>query len=209
MPEIRYRRLTRARARRWLLPRISLWLGPDHLLCVESTGYWEDYKRFYFRDIQAIVVQETKRRTVWNAVLTVPMVFCAVGLMTTLTSRNPNFAVDITWAVLSVLFIVPLVLNNVLGPTCATRLQTAVQTEGLSSLCRLRHTRRILERLQPLIATAQGSEIPPQNIPVPPVAAAVASLPSTNPEPAPATESGAGGSNVPPPQGAVPPVMEP
>jgi len=30
-----------------------LWLGPDHLLAVRSVGFSEEYKRFYFSDIQA------------------------------------------------------------------------------------------------------------------------------------------------------------
>jgi hypothetical protein len=208
MPEARHRRLTRARGRRWLLPRVSLWLGPDHLLSVESTGYWEEYKRFYFRDIQAIIVQETNRRMVWNAVLTAPLVCCAVGFMITVISQNPHFEMIITWAALSLLFLVPFVLNNILGPTCATQLQTAVQTESLPSLCRLRHTRRILGRIQPLITMAQAGEIPPQNTTAPPIAATVAPASPTTPEPAPAAESGAAGSIVPPP-GAAPPVIEP
>ena len=34
----------------------SVWLGPDHLLLVESLRFREEYKRFYLRDIQAIAV---------------------------------------------------------------------------------------------------------------------------------------------------------
>src|SRR5882724_2221817 len=35
----------------------SLWLGPDHLLVVEIAGITEKYRRFYFRDIQAVIVE--------------------------------------------------------------------------------------------------------------------------------------------------------
>jgi hypothetical protein len=176
---MRYRRLTRARGRRWLLPRVSLWLGPDHLLSVESTGYWEDYKRFYFRDIQAVIIRGTKRRTVWNAVLTGPLVIFLAGLLASATPRSHSLTAIITWSILSALVVVPFALNNILGPACATQLRTAVQTEDLPSLCRLRQTRRILERIRPLIVQAQGGEVPPPGVsgPPSPPAATVAAAP--------------------------------
>src|SRR4051794_11160105 len=59
----KYERLTRSRPRtRFGLVSTgngSLWLGPDHLLCIDSSGYTENYKRFYFRDIQALFIRET------------------------------------------------------------------------------------------------------------------------------------------------------
>ena len=62
MAEKEYQRLTRARLRRAgfftaVATRSSLWLGKDHLLCIDSNGYGEDYKRFYFRDIQTITLR--------------------------------------------------------------------------------------------------------------------------------------------------------
>ena len=47
-----YRRLTRSRA--GVGSYSSLWLGADHVMQLSSTGYTESYRRFYFRDIQAI-----------------------------------------------------------------------------------------------------------------------------------------------------------
>src|SRR5436305_8222975 len=64
MPEREYKRLTRARPRAKFAVvsagSSSLWLGKDHLLCIDTTGYTETYKRFYFRDIQAIVIRRTE-----------------------------------------------------------------------------------------------------------------------------------------------------
>src|SRR5438270_8932541 len=65
MPEREYKRLTRARPRAKFAVvsagSSSLWLGKDHLLCIDSSGYTENYKRFYFRDIQALVIRKTER----------------------------------------------------------------------------------------------------------------------------------------------------
>src|SRR5262249_54585927 len=44
----------------------SLWLGPDHLLAVDSKNYQEEYKRFYYRDIQAFIARRTKRVLAMN-----------------------------------------------------------------------------------------------------------------------------------------------
>src|SRR2546421_4946865 len=38
----------------------SLWLGKDHVLLIESNGYSEGYKRFYFKDIQALIIRKTQ-----------------------------------------------------------------------------------------------------------------------------------------------------
>jgi hypothetical protein len=170
MAEKQYHRLTWARHRRQsgvvvLAVRSSLWLGKDHLLCVDSSWYSETYKRFYFQDIQGVTIRLTLRRQVWNWVLGVPTTLCVAGWgYDLLVSGSPSLASIITSVVMTLLFAVPLVINNLLGPTCACQLRTAVQTEELPSLCRLRKTRRILDRLRPLIAAAQG-QLAPEEIP--------------------------------------------
>src|SRR5213082_404842 len=84
MPEKEYQRLTRARPRsRFAVVssgNSSLWLGKDHLLCIDTSGYTENYKRFYFRDIQALLIRKTGRRKWWGlvfAVLAVAFLFPA------------------------------------------------------------------------------------------------------------------------------------
>ena len=52
--------------------RASMWMGSDHLLLVKSAWFREEYKRFYLRDIQAIVVAPCARFFV-----STPMLVCA------------------------------------------------------------------------------------------------------------------------------------
>jgi hypothetical protein len=167
MPEIHYKRLTRSRARSVFAiafqSRASLWLGPDHLLSVDTNGYSETYKRLYFRDIQAIAIRESPRRSVWNAILMLPTVICFVGLVITALAGK-NIAGIIIWSLFFALVAIPFVVNNVRGATCACQLRTAVQTEDLPSLCRVRQTRKILEKIRPLIAAAQGGELPAETV---------------------------------------------
>ena len=159
MPEKRYQRLTRTRARSAFAvafqSRVSLWLGEDHLLCVDTNGYSESYKRFNFRDIQAVTIRESARRNTWNAILVLPVVICVVGLLISLFPAD-NIAAIVVWSIFAALFVTPFVMNNLLGATCACQLQTAVQTEELPSLCRVRQTRKVLAKIRPLIAAAQG-----------------------------------------------------
>ena len=129
-----------------------LWLGPDHLLLVDSTLVAQDLKRFYFRDLQAITVRKTHTGRTTNLVLVVLIALC--GLWASLISDQAGrFALCFVAAVPGVF----LIINSVLGPTCDCQLQTAVQSERLPSLGRLRTARKVLALLRPHLELAQGT----------------------------------------------------
>ena len=161
MAEREYIKLTRLRQRGGFAiissSRSNLWLGKDHLLCVETEGYTESYKRFYFRDLQAITIRRTKRARYWTIVLSIlalPFAIASIALFA--RQQSGDVPAGIFWSVAAVLFVVPLVINLVRGPTCACQLRTAVQTEDVPSLSRVRRARKVLNRIRPLIAEAQG-----------------------------------------------------
>jgi hypothetical protein len=170
MAEPQYHRLTWGQRRRsgviaYCCIRSSLWLGGDHLLVIDSTGYAESYKRFHFRDTQAVSIRLSRRRLIWNWVLGVPTAVCLVGWgYDLLVTRSISLGGIITGVTVTLLFAVPLLINNLLGPTCVCCLRTAVQTEEVPSLGRVAKARRILDRLRPLIAQAQG-QLAPEEIP--------------------------------------------
>ena len=159
MAQIEYQRLTRTRARSMFaiafVSRGSLWLAADHLLYVESTGYTENYKRFYFRDIQSFTLQKTGEGTAINFVLSILFFLFALGAILT-----QGFGLLIPAGFFGVLLLV----NLQLGATCRCYLRTAVQMEQLTSLGRVRKAQKIFARLHPLITTAQGGELSPQTI---------------------------------------------
>jgi hypothetical protein len=168
MAEARYKRLTRARASGTFaiafMSRSSLWLGDDHILCVNSTGYSETYKRFYFRDIQSIILCATKRRVVWNWILGILAALCLARCnFGSLFKGEPHTETMVFLSIAIFGFGIPLLFNNLSGRTCTCQLRTAVQIENLPSLCRVRQTRKVLEKIRPLIAAAQG-EISPAEI---------------------------------------------
>lgn len=131
--------------------RSNLWLGSDHLLCVETEGFNETYRRFYFRDLQAITLRRTRRALVLGVV---------TGALTALFALLAIVVNDVTgrWilGILGGVCAIPFLVNLLYGPTCTCELRTAVQTEKVPSLSRVRRAHRVLNRIRPLIAEAQG-----------------------------------------------------
>lgn len=143
-----------------LASRGSIWLGPDHLLVVHETMMGEDYRRFFFRDLKSIVIRATPRRARTAVVL---------GALT-LLNLLPLFALDaptasrrgMAWLALGAVLWAGLGLANLLrGPTCETRLRTAVQDEVVPALGRRRAARRVAALLRPHVLAAQAGEAVP------------------------------------------------
>jgi hypothetical protein len=131
--------------------RCSLYLGDDHILGVDNNGFSEDYKRFYFSDIQAIVTRRTKRGSIWNIVLAL-MIACSFAgalFLETEFVRIPS------WILFGTLLAF-LLVNIFRGPTCVCHIMTAVQEDELPSLNRLRVARKVIETLRPVIERVQG-----------------------------------------------------
>ncbi len=147
-----------------------LYLGPDHLLQVASSGYQERYKRFHFSDIQAIVLQRTGGFLALNWTFGSLTALClGIWLLEALTGFAESPAPLVFLGILTACAAGPLVVNLLLGPTCVCYLRTAVQMERLAAIKRRRKAEWILDRLRPFVAAAQGT-LPPE--PAPPVAPA-------------------------------------
>lgn len=154
MASPQYKRLTGTRQRRGFAAssRSSLWLGNDHVLLVITDGFTERYKRFYFRDIQAIVVRKTHRIALIAALMGIlTVVFAGIAIMV------EDLGFRIFFGIIAVLFFIPFLVNLLLGDTCDCQLQTAVQTEQLPSVSRVRRARKLWDRLRPEILAAQES----------------------------------------------------
>lgn len=139
--------------------RSRLYLGSDHLLSINTLWYTETYKRFHFRDIQSFTLRKTNTGKVYNSIL----IACA------LIAGVPAFPLENTASTIILLcisgfFLLCLILNAIFGPTCVCELKTAVQTEELPSLSRKPRARKVLKRLRPLIAEAQGGELSPEQV---------------------------------------------
>ncbi|HTI97263.1 MAG TPA: hypothetical protein VL527_00060 [Dongiaceae bacterium] len=155
-----YRRL---RLSSWRLFRsVSFWLGPDHLLMVEVSGYAERYRRFFFRDIQAVLVQQSYRRFNINLILScllgIIVVFTLIfgGMGGTVPGDSASAGTIIFWSGVAAVLVGGLVINNLRGRTCIVHVQTAVQTQKLTNLTRWKKADRLLAELTPLVHQAQA-----------------------------------------------------
>jgi hypothetical protein len=133
--------------------RSALWLGADHILLVRKSFGTEEYRRFYFKDIQAIIVRSTRRMSYLN------FIFIGLALLVlAIILLSWNGAASVIAIVFSIgLFGIPILVNLLLGPCCDVQIRTAVQIEDLPALSRLSRAERVLGRVRPLIQAAQGS----------------------------------------------------
>jgi hypothetical protein len=136
--------------------RCRLWLAADHLLAVDYTIASEEYRRFYFRDIEAFIVRRTAQRQVWNWILLALLLLTAVPFFVAWRSEGSGGFL-ITALIVAGFWSLLLLINTLRGPTCQTHIRTAVQLEQLPSLSRLPVARRVLRLVQPLIVEAQGA----------------------------------------------------
>jgi len=128
--------------------RSMLWLAKDHLLCVDNDRFSENYKRFYYNDIQAITTRRTFRWEIWNIYW---------GILAVVTAGVAHALADhiVLWSIVGVLCL-SLLINLLRGPTCVCHLHTSVHTEELPSLSRMKIVLKARKLLDPLIKQAQG-----------------------------------------------------
>ena len=128
-----------------------MWQGPDHLLSISRHWGSERYKRYYFDDVQAFIIRKTglgKIQNVTCAILSGIFSVCAI-----------HFGGIAAWPLgaLAAITALVLVVNALRGPTCAFHIQTAVRTEHLASVNRMKTAGRLLSILKPLIGRRQGA----------------------------------------------------
>ncbi len=128
----------------------SFWHGPDHLLLVESAFFKERYRRFYYKDIQAVVMHRTSLHWVWTALWSgLALLFGIIVFMTPGTHYVSATLLAISLAALAV--------NLILGPCCRVFLQTAVQRQHLRTLKRVRAAAKTMDRIKSLVEAQQGT----------------------------------------------------
>ena len=137
--------------------RNSLWLGKDHLLHVINRGYTEEYRRFYYRDIQAILVRETSAGKTFSIILGIIVAICLLLLAAGRFLWQWEAYALIPMAVAAFLWIVLFVIQVASGPTCICHLRTAVQFEHLPSLRRIRPARKAIAMLRQRVEAVQGA----------------------------------------------------
>ena len=150
---IKYKRLSRSSA--GMLVRSSLWLGDDHLLTVRSSGYIENYSRFYLKDIGGLIWVRTNRWLISALVL---------GVLTLLLMLAAASTYDGTFNGLAIFLLIigsPILIafcwNLFRGPTCSCRIITPLGPAELSGIGRTKDVQKVLSKIRPFIMQNQGS----------------------------------------------------
>jgi len=144
-PAISYRRLAGSAG---LIFRQRLWLGPDHLLLVRSNLLAQEYRRFYFRDIQGLVVAEVE-----DAARFYGFVMAAIAFVFTLGLVATDHYI---WAVLCGWFATTLFIFAWIRPLVQCVLRTRVSTQQLPTMRNVEAARKFASTLKAEIEKHQG-----------------------------------------------------
>jgi spore germination protein GerM len=148
-PPPTYRRLP-GKKKGFIMGQHTLWRGRDHLLQIYARWGTEDYKRYYFNDIQAIITRKTDIGKIQNFVTG-----ALAGLFGLFAATATSGWVTFN-AIIAIVILCILIINVIKGPTCETHLLTAVQTEKLHSLNRIKTSQAVMNQLKPIIERYQG-----------------------------------------------------
>jgi hypothetical protein len=132
--------------------RARLYAAPDHLLVVNSTGYTEEYKRIFFRDIRCIDVRKTNghvRNAIISAVLT--LLFALLYFL-----KMPIIGV----ALICSPFVIWFIVNFFRGPSCECYISTHVQTLKLPAPRRVKKVATLIEFLRAKTAAFDSAGSP-------------------------------------------------
>jgi hypothetical protein len=153
--------------RRGFIQKSSVWAGPDHLLLVRGSRFRDEYKRFYYRDVQAIAVARAPRFHIStrSAAIAVAcwVAFAGVQILPRLSSGFETIGlVAMALAAETGLTLFGIVLILVWAyvsgkQSCRCRIYTAVSADELPSVYRRWTARKFLAELEPLIAQTQGA----------------------------------------------------
>lgn len=143
----------------------SLWLGNDHIMLVNNSFAVERYRRWFLREIQAIVIRQTSARLVWNSVLGVfaAMLLAGAGgsLYASTTSNAPDDVMLLAVAagvlgVIGLVFLITMAVNTSMGPGCTLFIQTPHGLDRVSTPNRVIAVEKLIARLQPQLLDLQS-----------------------------------------------------
>ncbi|ACL02672.1 hypothetical protein Dalk_0969 [Desulfatibacillum aliphaticivorans] len=136
-----------------------LWMAKDHLLCVNTTLFYdESYRRFFFKDIQAIFFQKTISGFVWMGFYLFISLLMGWGVV----SGGPQAAAALLTPLF--IFILLLVRRIYLWGSCKFWIQTESGVELIKSVNSRRRAKQLLAQLRPLIEQAQGGKFDPETL---------------------------------------------
>ena len=138
-------------ARRTPVSKDTLWMASDHLLVVHSNRISEEYRRIYFKDVQALIVEESdqsgKKAVLGGVVAVLTLVMAALFL-----SKHYILAF-LLLLVIAIPFSIWISLAE-----CRCYAVTAIGRYKIGALKRNDSLQSVLATLTPVILAAQKKE---------------------------------------------------
>lgn len=152
-PSIKYKKV--ASGTEGMMVRCSLWLGDDHLLAVRSSGYIENYARFYLKDIGGLIWLRTSNWLITGAIL--GMLLLLLMLIGASTYDGTMNAVAIFLFIIGTPLLIAFLWNLIKGPTCDCQIITPLGPVSIPAANRVNTVKSLLKKLRPLVQQHQGS----------------------------------------------------
>lgn len=132
--------------------RKRLYQGSDHLLLIQSTGYAEDYRRVFYRDIRYVLARENFRYFWFNVIFGL----LTLGFLALYFTELPQPAI-IVW---SVIFGICLIVNLAKGSSCDCYVITNVQTLVVPTPQRMKKVPVLIEFLKTKAPSLESETAP-------------------------------------------------
>mgnify|MGYP001546421120 CR=1 FL=1 len=144
--------------KRKLVGASRLWIGPDHLLLVDSTGISETYRRFFYKDIQAVnLVKKNSNHYKMIALL----LFTVLSGIAAVVSWKYYFPPGLViFCIIGPVLAVYTVRQIIKGPACDCWVYSSVQKEKLLPVGTMKAGKRFIDFLLPRVEQVQGSLSP-------------------------------------------------
>ena len=139
--------------RNFLGARETWMLGEDHLLLVKNNGYTENYRRFFFSDIQWIKTAPVRFSLVVMFLLTT--VFCILLGMTIYFYFQEDSAEAAVFEITTGVWLVIFLLNYFIGRAGTVTIKTFSEKEILK-VGTFRKALKLVRKLKPGILRVQG-----------------------------------------------------
>lgn len=150
-----------------VMTRSSLWMANDHLLLIKNHRWGEDYSRYYFSDIEALIIHPT-REFLWTSAIGILALVStlALGLVTILGSEIDTLKLTARWTmgIFSFPLFLFLVINLIRGRTCRVTVHTGGMAHLLPCPRRRRGALGMLKVIRPLIEKAQDGRLLSQDL---------------------------------------------
>ena len=155
----RYKKI--ARNTSFLGKRSRLMLCDDHLLLIGNLFGAEEYRRFFFEDLQFITVFKTSQGWIYNLIVSISLsitLFLAVVSLILSKIKNEDFlfGVSIFFAIIAVILVVALVINLIKGPTSKVMISTLNSQDTLTLTGSFYKTIKVINKIRPFIEKHQG-----------------------------------------------------